>query len=141
MRSTPWCGSYHAMPNERAIGNLPVISKQVQNARRMPRADEYGVVHGPAGRSASIEGEKMRTSHRLLLRLFHDPSYDFSRVRVEYINRGAPGDRSAVQGDQIRALDAWYIEVDAGVRVACIPYHRILRILYDDDVVWERKEV
>ncbi|MEG3055188.1 MAG: DUF504 domain-containing protein [Methanoculleus sp.] len=83
----------------------------------------------------------MRTSHRLLLRLFHDPSYDFSRVRVEYINRGAPGDRSAVQGDQIRALDAWYIEVDAGVRVACIPYHRILRILYDDDVVWERKEV
>ncbi|NQS72764.1 MAG: DUF504 domain-containing protein [Methanoculleus sp.] len=83
----------------------------------------------------------MRTSHRLLLRLFHDPSYDFSRVRVEYINRGAPGDRSAVQGDQIGALDAWYLEVHAGTRVACIPYHRILRILYDDDVVWERKEV
>ncbi len=83
----------------------------------------------------------VRTSRRLLLRFFHDPGYDFSRVRVEYVNRGAPGDRSAVQGSQIVALDAWYIEVDAGGRAACIPYHRILRILYDDEVAWERKVV
>ncbi|CVK33813.1 DUF504 domain-containing protein [Methanoculleus bourgensis] len=43
-----------------------------------------------------------------------------------------------MQGDRILALDAQYLEVDAGTHVACIPYHRILRILYDDEVAWER---
>ncbi|NLM81148.1 MAG: DUF504 domain-containing protein [Candidatus Methanoculleus thermohydrogenotrophicum] len=80
----------------------------------------------------------VRTSHRLLLRYYHDPGYDFSRVRIEYVDRGAPEDRSVVQGDRILALDAWYLEVDAGGRVTCIPYHRILRILYDGEVTWER---
>lgn len=80
----------------------------------------------------------MRTSHRLLLRFYHDPNYDFSRVLIEYVDRGAPGDRSAVPGDRILTLDAQYLEVDAGTHVACIPYHRIRRILYDGEVVWER---
>jgi uncharacterized protein (UPF0248 family) len=78
----------------------------------------------------------MRTSHRLLLRLYHDPGYDFSRVEVEYVDRGAPGDRSTVQGERVLALDAQYLEVDAGTHVACIPYHRVRRILYDGEVVW-----
>ena len=46
----------------------------------------------------------MRTSHSLLLRLYHDPQYDFGKARVEYVNRGAPGDRSIAQGIQIRGL-------------------------------------
>ncbi|MCC7555317.1 MAG: DUF504 domain-containing protein [Methanoculleus marisnigri] len=80
----------------------------------------------------------MRTSHRLLLRFYHDPGYDFSRIEVEYADRGAPGDRSTVHGDRVVALDAQYLEVDAGTHVACIPYHRVRRILYDGEVVWER---
>ncbi|HQD26690.1 MULTISPECIES: DUF504 domain-containing protein [Methanoculleus] len=78
----------------------------------------------------------MRTSHRLLLRLYHDPGYDFSRVEVEYVDRGAPGDRSRVQGERVVALDAQYLEVDSGTHVACIPYHRIRRILYDGKTLW-----
>ncbi|WP_235808118.1 DUF504 domain-containing protein [Methanoculleus horonobensis] len=81
----------------------------------------------------------MRTSHRLLLRFYHDPGYDFSRIEVEYADRGAPGDRSTVRGDRVVALDAQYLEVDAGTHVACIPYHRVRRILYDGDVIWARK--
>ncbi len=81
----------------------------------------------------------VRTSHRLLLRLYHDPGYDFSRVRIEYIDRGAPGDRSAVQGDRILALDAQHLVVDARTHTTCIPYHRLLRILYDGETVWERR--
>jgi uncharacterized protein (UPF0248 family) len=80
----------------------------------------------------------MRRSHQLLLRCYHDPRYEFDRVSVEYVNRGAPGDRSTVQGGRILNLDAQYMEVDAGTHIACIPYHRILRILYDGDIVWER---
>jgi hypothetical protein len=29
------------------------------------------------------------------------------------------------------------MEVDAGTHTASIPYHRIRRILYDGEVVWE----
>jgi ferrous iron transport protein B len=46
----------------------------------------------------------MRTSRRLLLRFYHDPGYDFSQVEIEYVDRGAPDDRSKVQGDRIVAL-------------------------------------
>ena len=81
----------------------------------------------------------MRTSHRLLLRFYHDLGYDFSLVQIEYVNRGAPDDRSAVQGDRVLALDAQHLIVDAGTHTACIPYHRILRILYDGETAWERR--
>lgn len=79
----------------------------------------------------------MRTSRRLLLRLYHDPGYDFSQVKVEYVDRGAPGDRSTLQGDRVVTLDAQYLEVDAGTHVACIPYHRVRRVLYDDETLWQ----
>jgi uncharacterized protein len=82
----------------------------------------------------------MRKSHRLLLRLYHDPGYDFSRVSIEYVNRGSPQDRSTARGDQILRLDAQYVEVDAGTHTACIPYHRLTRIFYRDAIVWERGE-
>lgn len=42
-------------------------------------------------------------------------------------------------GDRVVALDAQYLEVDAGTHVACIPYHRVRRILYDGDVIWTRE--
>ncbi|HNQ34164.1 MAG TPA: DUF504 domain-containing protein [Methanoculleus sp.] len=79
----------------------------------------------------------MRTSRRLLLRFYHDPGYDFSQVEVEYVDRGAPGDRSRVQGDRVVALDAQYLEVDAGTHAACIPYHRVRRIRYEGETMWQ----
>ncbi len=81
----------------------------------------------------------MRTSHRLLLRLYHDPACDFALVSLTYVNRGAPGDVSSVDGGQIRGLDAYYFEVDAGDRITCIPYHRLTEIRYGDRVVWSRE--
>jgi uncharacterized protein (UPF0248 family) len=80
----------------------------------------------------------MRTSHRLLLRLYHDPAYDFRRVTVWYVSRGAPGDRATVEGEQILHLDRDYLETATEGRITAIPYHRILRILYDGRVVWDR---
>jgi hypothetical protein len=78
----------------------------------------------------------MRKSHELLLQLFHDPKYDFSKVTMEYVDRGSPGDRSIVSGVQVTRLDAQYIEVDAITHTACIPYHRLRNIFYDDTEVW-----
>ncbi len=80
----------------------------------------------------------MRTSHELLLRLFFDPGYDFLRVSVDYVDRGAPQDTSVAQGEQIARLDSQYMEVRTERGVTCIPYHRILRIRYGGETLWSR---
>jgi uncharacterized protein (UPF0248 family) len=80
----------------------------------------------------------MRTSHALLLRFQHDPQYDFSEVSVEYVNRGAPGDRSVVQGDHILKLEQGGMEIDSDKGMTFIPYHRIRRLIYGGKIVWEK---
>ncbi len=80
----------------------------------------------------------MRTSHAILLRLYHDPQYDFSNVSVEYVNRGAPGDRSLVQGDHILKLEQGGMEIESVIGAVFIPYHRIRRITYDGKIMWEK---
>lgn len=79
----------------------------------------------------------MRTSHTILLRLRHDPQYDFSKASVEYVNRGAPGDRSTVQGDRILKLEQGGMEIESEKGTTFIPYHRVRRIDYDGRTMWE----
>jgi hypothetical protein len=81
----------------------------------------------------------MLTSHELLLKFWHDSRYNFQEVRVEYVDRGAPGDRSSVSGMDIRILDAYYAEIISGQGVKYIPYHRIRKIMYNSTTIWERK--
>jgi hypothetical protein len=80
----------------------------------------------------------MRTSHALLLRLYHDPRYDFGKVSVDYINRGAPGDRSTVIGERISRLEAGGMEIESAAGKTYIPYHRVLLILYEGLPMWEK---
>jgi uncharacterized protein (UPF0248 family) len=78
------------------------------------------------------------TSHGLLLKFWHDARYVFSGVRVEYVDRGAPDDRSEVSGSDIRVLDAYYFEIASEQGVKNIPYHRIRKLMYNGETVWER---
>ncbi len=80
----------------------------------------------------------MRTSHTLLLRLQHDPQYDFRKTSVEYINRGAPGDRSVVQGDRILKLEQGGMDIESDRGITFISYHRIRRLIYDGETIWEK---
>jgi uncharacterized protein (UPF0248 family) len=80
----------------------------------------------------------MRTSHVILLRLYHDPQYDFGKVNIDYINRGAPGDRSSISGDRIHSLESGGMEIESAIGTTFIPYHRILRILHEGNLIWER---
>lgn len=80
----------------------------------------------------------MRTSHALLLRLYHDPQYDFCKASVEYVDRGAPGDRSTVQGGQIQRLEQGGMEIQSELKEKFIPYHRIRRIAYEGRTLWEK---
>ncbi len=80
----------------------------------------------------------MRKSHELLLQLYHDPRYAFAQVRVDYIDRGAPQDTSGVKGENIARLDSQYMEIRTERGITCIPYHRILRIRYGSEILWDR---
>lgn len=54
---------------------------------------------------------------------------------IWYIHRGAPGDIMAISGSRIRNLGPGFFEVDENA----IPYHRILRIEYRGEVVFDKE--
>ena len=82
----------------------------------------------------------MLTSHKLLQRYWHDDRYDTSKVRVWYTDRGAPGDRSSVDGPDI-SLEPYYISIRTPDGEKPVPYHRILLITYDGKVTFENRKV
>ncbi|MBN2735201.1 MAG: DUF504 domain-containing protein [Methanomicrobiaceae archaeon] len=79
----------------------------------------------------------MRTSHSLLLRIWHDPEYDIKSATVEYADRGAPGDISVVGGNFIKKLDRDWFEVETKKGIKIVPYHRIKKIIYDGIPLFE----
>jgi uncharacterized protein len=81
----------------------------------------------------------MRTSHTLLLKYFHDGRYSFEHIEVCYIDRGATDDRSCVTGKEIVHLDSYYFKRESPFGATPIPYHRITKILYDGETIWERE--
>jgi len=78
----------------------------------------------------------LRTSHALLLRLQHDPMFDFCKAVVEFVDRGAPGNRSTVRGDKIIRLEQGWMEIEWENRPKFIPFHRIRCIIYEGTVMW-----
>ena len=77
-------------------------------------------------------------SHELLLKYRHDSRYTFSKVNVWYVDRGAPGDCSRVEGNDILVLGASYFEIGSAYGTKNIPYHRIRKLAYDGITAWER---
>lgn len=82
----------------------------------------------------------MRTSRALLLRLRYDPQFDFAKTEVEFVDRGAPGDRSAVRGDKIIRLEQGWMEIEWENRPKFIPFHRIRKITYGIAIMWEKSD-
>jgi len=53
---------------------------------------------------------------------------------IWYIHRGAPGDYLRISGREIGSLGRGFFEIDD----ASIPYHRILRIDYRGETLFEK---
>ncbi|UCG70307.1 MAG: DUF504 domain-containing protein [Thermoplasmata archaeon] len=60
---------------------------------------------------------------------------DISKAEIWYVHRGAPNDTKIISGDEIRAFEHSFMVLEE----AKIPYHRIFKIVYDDNVIFERK--
>ncbi|SNQ60224.1 DUF504 domain-containing protein [Candidatus Methanoperedens nitratireducens] len=65
---------------------------------------------------------------------------DLHRCRVYYIHRGAPGNIKAVEGSAIRTIDRAFLILEGEPHEVYIPYHRIVRIDYDDKIIFERPQ-
>jgi len=82
----------------------------------------------------------MLTSPRILQQYWHDDRYDTRQVRVWYIDRGAPEDRSVADGKDI-GLEPYYLNIRTPAGEKQIPYHRILIITYYGTVVFENRKI
>ena len=80
----------------------------------------------------------MLTSHALLQKYRYDARFRFDAVTVWYRDRGAHGDCSSADGPAIIALTDQFLELRTPHGVTSLPYHRLLRISCDGDLIWQR---
>ncbi|HTX61030.1 MAG TPA: RNA repair domain-containing protein, partial [Methanobacterium sp.] len=65
------------------------------------------------------------------------PKKEIGRTKISYIHRGALGNIKSIQGDRIRNLEKGFLVLDDETH---IPLHRIIKIEYDNEVVWNRTQ-
>ena len=64
--------------------------------------------------------------------------FDLIKCRIYYIHRGAPGDMRIVEGSMIKDIEKSFLVLE-GIDVdVYIPYHRITRIDFNDQIIFER---
>lgn len=68
-----------------------------------------------------------------------NPSKSLEGVTVEYLHRGAPGDRLAVGAIDILRLEKSFFVIERRGIETMIPYHRILEIRRGNDVIWKKR--
>ncbi len=76
----------------------------------------------------------MKDVRQLLNKLKWHPSYDFNRVKIWYVSRGKHGDIDFIIGSEIIGMGSIFIET----KKACIPYHRIRKIEYNGNTIFEK---
>ena len=57
-------------------------------------------------------------------------------AEIMYIHRGAPNDTKIISGKEIVNLDKTFIQTSTSM----IPYHRIFKIIYNGDIIFERRK-
>jgi len=60
--------------------------------------------------------------------------YDLKDAEIWYIHRGVPNDTMIISGKEILKLERSFMETTN----AMIPYHRIFKIIYKEEVIFKR---
>ncbi len=72
------------------------------------------------------------------LKWHHDA---LEKAVVHYVHRGAPGDRAAIDGEDIVDLGRSFITIQTPDGQGQIPYHRVFRIDRGQETIWERSQM
>ena len=67
-----------------------------------------------------------------------DERMDFDQLEVVYLHRGAPDDLKRISGREIVHIGTSFLSLKE--EGAEIPHHRIIKILYEGEVLFERKK-
>jgi uncharacterized protein (UPF0248 family) len=59
---------------------------------------------------------------------------DLKKVTVWYVHRGAPHNMKMISGDEIVVIGRSFLETAD----TSIPYHRIIKVLYGNEVMFDR---
>lgn len=75
---------------------------------------------------------------RVLLNEIKWTGRDLSKCTIYYINRGSPDDIGIVEGSQIKEIDKGFLILEGIPYETYIPYHRIIRMEYEDQIIFEK---
>ncbi len=64
--------------------------------------------------------------------------YDLSKVEIYFINRGSPDGFNTVKGNKILRIEGAFVILTSIPFETWIPFHRIRKITYDNQTVFER---
>lgn len=59
---------------------------------------------------------------------------DFQKVTIWYVHRGALQNTKMISGAEIIRIGRSFLETTT----ATIPYHRIIKVLYGDEIIFDR---
>ncbi|MBM4240997.1 MAG: DUF504 domain-containing protein [Euryarchaeota archaeon] len=63
------------------------------------------------------------------------PEMEIGRCEITYLHRGSPGNLKSVDGYMIDRLERGFLILNDGTQ---IPFHRIVKIEYDEDIIWKK---
>ena len=62
---------------------------------------------------------------------------DLGLVKIWYLHRGVPDDEKVVEGDLIVSIGKSFFYT----KDSAIPFHRVLKIVYKDKVIFDRSQL
>lgn len=65
------------------------------------------------------------------------PDLDLNDLKIVIEHRGAPDDKKIIEGRKVFELDSGFMKIKGTYREVKIPYHRIIKIVEDGEVIWE----
>ncbi len=72
--------------------------------------------------------------YELINKLKWHNEYDFNKVIIWYISRGAPEGKDYIKGNEIKRVGKKFLETANKY----IPYHRILKIEYEGKIIFRK---
>lgn len=81
----------------------------------------------------------MIMARKKLLELKWHPKKTLEGIELSYLHRGAPEDKITIRSEEIVDLEkSFFVLMRRGDEVR-IPYHRILELTKEDEVIWKKK--
>ncbi|MEF8879563.1 MAG: RNA repair domain-containing protein [Candidatus Thermoplasmatota archaeon] len=77
-----------------------------------------------------------KNPRKVLNKLKWHHKYDINEAEIWYVHRGAPDDTKIISGEEVEDIGRSFMKTTS----ARIPFHRIFKIIYKDEEMFNRKK-